>query len=365
MASSARRYALIGGVAIASAASGAAVAWIVKTPPASETYEEAEPVAEALVESEAPVWPPRELEPSGPPAPAREDEIEAPAVRALPELPADTDVLRVRSGSEAGFLYLEHFIGAIEPEQPIPLVVVLHGRASRAHIAGETFRSLPHPVRVVVPQANDVLEDGYQWLPVRVGSGLVERLASSLFEISSELAAFIRSMVAAYPTAGRAIVTGFSQGGLVTLALAIHHDDVVGYALPIAGWLPPPLEPTYRRSDLAYPAIRAMHGRADEIVPLEDTRALFDRLASKRFEVELVEFEGAAHEVTDEMNALFRVWLEQAVCSVVDDPECVAAAVERERVLRTPAGADAGLSDASTRDAGDAALFDAGSDAGP
>jgi phospholipase/carboxylesterase len=359
MALTARHYALIGGVAVVSAAGASAITRLATLPP-TEMYEAAEPVAEALVESDAPVWPPQDFEPSGPPAPVRrEDDIRAPPEPALPDLPPDTEDFRVRRGSEAGFLYLEHLIGAIEPEKPIPLVVVLHGRASRAHIVGEGFRTLPHPVRVVCPQANDVLDDGYQWLPVRVGSGLVERLASSLFQISSELAAFIRSMVAAYPTAGRAIVTGFSQGGLVTLALAIHHDDVVGHALPIAGWLPPPLEPTYRRSDLVYPAIRAMHGRSDQIVPLEDTRALFDRLASRRFDVELVEFEGVAHEVTGEMNALFRAWLEQAICRVVDDPTCIAAATERERALRRPAGPDAGMLDAGASDAGDAAVLDA------
>ena len=42
-----------------------------------------------------------------------------------------------------------------------------------------------------------------------------------------------------YPAlAGVLVQTGFSQGGIVTLALALYHDDVVGAALPMSSWLP-------------------------------------------------------------------------------------------------------------------------------
>jgi phospholipase/carboxylesterase len=360
MVLTARHYALLGGVAIASGAGGAAIASMIDSAPA-ERYEAAEPVAEALVETDAPAWPPQDppAEEQHPTEEAPTPEIETPPAPSLPELPPDAEDFRVRSGSAGGFLYLEHVIGVVEPDKPLPMVVVLHGRGSRAHLVGDPFRALPHPVRVIVPQARDVLGDGYQWLPVRVGEGLVERLSSSLFQVSNELAAFIRDMQNTYATAGKPIVSGFSQGGLVTIALAIHHDDVVGHALPIAGWLPPPLEPAYRRSDLSFPIVRSMHGTLDQIVPLEETRSLFSRLRDKEFDVELVEFEGVEHDVSTAMNALFRVWLEQAVCRAVDDAICLAAAIEREHALRHPMP-DGGLFDADAGDAGDA-----GTDGGP
>lgn len=357
MVLAARHYVLLGAVAIGSGASGALVTWLVELPPSAE-YEAAEPVAEALVESEAPVWPPRPSEAEETAASTEHAGAvsEQPAEAALPELPPDTEGFRVRSGSAYGILYLEHVIGVAEQDKPLPMILVFHGRGSRAHIAGTTFRALSHPVRVIVPQAHDTLGDGYQWLPVRVGEGLVERLSSSLFRVSSELAAFIREMTRRYPTAGRAIVTGFSQGGLLTIALAIHHDDVVGHALPIAAWLPPPLEPIYRRSDLDYPAIRAMHGTLDEIVPLRETGALFDRLRSKGFDVELVAFEGVEHDVSPPMNELFGVWLEQAVCRTLNDLACDAAAIDRERSLRNMT-LDGGIADGSVADG---SVYDAG-----
>ena len=40
------------------------------------------------------------------------------------------------------------------------------------------------------------------------------------------------------PTEGRALVAGFSQGGMLTFGLALHHPDLFDGAYPIAGWFP-------------------------------------------------------------------------------------------------------------------------------
>ena len=69
---------------------------------------------------------------------------------------------------------------------------------------------------------------------------LVDRLSSTLFETSNRLAAFIRNLSRDRASVGRPVVTGFSQGGLLTLTLAIHHDDMVSSAFPLSSWLPPP-----------------------------------------------------------------------------------------------------------------------------
>ena len=243
-------------------------------------------------------------------------------------------------------------------------MVVLHGRGDRAHVPGGPFLGLTHPVRVVVPQAPEPLGEGWQWLPVRVGDGLVDRLSSTLFETADDLARFIRELQDARHTQGRAIVTGFSQGGLLTLTLAVHHDDVVGYAIPLASWLPPPLEPSYLRRDREVSPIRSMHGTADPIIPIDPTNALFGRLQEIGFDVELVQVPGVEHTMNGDMDALFHEWLEESVCWMVRDEVCEEAAHERGLALRdVPIESDAG---ADALDAGlDDAALDAATDAAP
>jgi phospholipase/carboxylesterase len=281
----------------------------------------------------------------------------------LPEPPPEAPDFRVRQGEEGGIFYLEVVIGEATFDDTLPMLVVLHGRGGSAQIPGGPFLGLTHPVRVIVPQAPDPLGSGYEWLPVYVGQGLVDRLSSTLFQTASRLATLMRDLSRERPTTGRVIVSGFSQGGLLTLALALFHDDVVGEAFPLASWLPPPLEPLYRRSDLAYPRIRSMHGTADPTIPIEPTRQLFARLATRGFDVAFVPFDGVVHTISDDENALFHVWLEAAVCRAAGDRFCEEAAEHAATELRPDAlTPDAGAEDAAI--VPDAYVEDAGTDAG-
>ena len=271
----------------------------------------------------------------------------------------ELDGLQVRRGTFEDIHFIEVVIGPASFEDALPLVFVFHGRGGTAGLPGGPFLGLSHPVRVIIPQAPDRLGAGWEWLPVSVGSGLVDRLASSLFQVSSRLAQMIRVLAAERPTLGKPIVSGFSQGGLLTYSLALHHDDVVGHAFPLSTWLPPPLEPLYRREDLRFPPIRSMHGAADAVIPIGPTRVLVDRLRARGFDIELVEFDGVGHEMNDAMNETFHRWLERAVCDIVGDRECPGAlapgedgGVPLEGDAGEDGGVDAGPEDAGPEDAG-------------
>jgi phospholipase/carboxylesterase len=242
------------------------------------------------------------------------------------------------------------------------MVVLLHGRGSRAQLPGGPFENLSHAIRVIVPQASEPIGDGWQWLPVRVGSGLLDRLAASLVATGGQRARFLRVVQGTRSTVGKPIVTGFSQGGIVSYGLAFYHDDVVGTVIPIAAWLPPALEPAYRRTDNTYPPVRALHGREDGTVPIGPTRELFERLKERGFDAELVEFEGARHETTPAMNALFHAWLESAICQALDDAVCVWDAENEARALQGLPPQDAGVYRVASEVPGDASTA---ADAGP
>lgn len=343
---------------------------------------ESHPIAIALMEEqqegEEPAWPPRGTDlhealttTAGVSAIARSSLDDAGSDAAdvdtgppLPEPPPDTPTFRVRQDELDGIFFLEVVIGEADFEDQLPMLVVLHGRGGSAQIPGGPFLGLTHPVRVIVPQAPERLGSGYEWLPVYVGQGLVDRLSSTLFEQASHIASLLRDIASQRATTGRVIVSGFSQGGLLTITMALYHDDVIGEAFPLSCWLPPPLVPTYRRPDLIYPRIRSMHGTADPTIPLGPTHALFEQLVSLGFDATLVTFEGVTHTISDEENALFHLWLEAAVCRVTDDAACEAAAEDAARAMM-PANETLGLdAGAKVDDAGEGEADDADVDAG-
>jgi phospholipase/carboxylesterase len=261
---------------------------------------------------------------------------------ALPD--GATPGMQARRGRWQDFHYLEVVLGEAPFDEPLPIVFVFHGRGGEAQLPGGPFLGLSHAIRVIVPQAPDRLGAGWEWLPVSIGSGLVDRLASSLFQVGARVAEMIRAITEERRGKGRPIVTGFSQGGLLAYVLALHHDDVVGHAFPLSTWLPPPLEPLYRRADLRYPPIRSMHGATDPVIPIAPTRDLVSRLRDRGFEIELVEFEGVGHDMSADMNALFHRWLERAVCDVMGDAECPAAEEPPAQGADPDAGPEPGAS---------------------
>jgi len=96
---------------------------------------------------------------------------------------------------------------------------------------------------------------------------------------------------------------------MITFELAVHHPSVVGAAFPVSGWLPPPLWPRAREAGVRYPAIRAMHGDADDLIPIGPTRDAVARLRSLGFAVELHEQRGVGHEITAAMEHELHGWL--------------------------------------------------------
>lgn len=317
---------------------GAGLGWLASDVVDDDRFREMAQIAQALMEEEdGAAWPPRQHEgqlDAGTPRPVRDAGLNVDAGPPLPTPPPARPGFQVRQEQRDGLYLLEAVIGDADFDDPLPLVVVLHGRGDRAHVPGGPFMNLAHPVRVIVPQAPDPLGDGWQWLPVRVGDNLVDRLSSTLFETADRLASFIQGLLDERRTEGRAIVTGFSQGGLLTMTLGVHHDDVVGHAIPLASWLPPPLEPSYLRRDRRPAGIRSMHGTADTIVPIDPTTALFGRLSEIGYDVELVQVPGIEHTMSQEMNLLFHEWLDEAVCEMVEDPVCAASARQRAAELR-------------------------------
>ncbi|MGD8859314.1 MAG: dienelactone hydrolase family protein [Myxococcales bacterium] len=200
--------------------------------------------------------------------------------------------------------YLEQVLGAADAGAPLPMVVMIHG-------LGDAPRNvwLAEPVdpavRLIMPRAPLPYHGGYSWFENRVADDQPRALARGVARASDQLARTLQILARRRPTLGRPIVGGFSQGGMLSYALAVRHPEVVEVSHPISGMLPRPLWPRQRPAGRV-PPIRASHGNADRVVPIEAAQALVSHLIRLGYDARLEEFPGVPHRISRAMSARLR-----------------------------------------------------------
>jgi phospholipase/carboxylesterase len=216
-----------------------------------------------------------------------------------PEPPAPKPAATPSERTAAGITYIETTTGGVDPETALPLVVGIHGYGANPDDLASTLRSLDVKVRLVLPRGIEKTRSGgFAWFPMRKNK--TDLSAPGLDVAADRLAAAIDVITKTRPTRGRPIVLGFSQGGMLTFALALRNPELVAAAFPLSGWLPPELIPP-KDPNKAYPKIIAMHGTADEVLPIQPTRDSVARMKERGFDVQLFEYPGVGHGVHETM----------------------------------------------------------------
>jgi phospholipase/carboxylesterase len=201
--------------------------------------------------------------------------------------------------------YIEVLTTDAKPDEILPMVIVVHGLGDTPENFKELYETLPNRCRVIIPRAFISWRMGYSWFDIDLP--YAERGKSFSDDVAfaaKRVAALIEHLLKTKPTSGKPIVSGFSQGGMISFTLAVNHPEVVSLAIPIGGALPAGIEP---RDSSAIPPIRALHGTEDAIVPAAFARSSISRLKKKGLDAALVEYPGVPHAVSEEMRqALFR-----------------------------------------------------------
>jgi phospholipase/carboxylesterase len=198
---------------------------------------------------------------------------------------------------------LEFVTGDATKDERLPLIVGLHGLGDRPESFAQVFGAFEMKARIVVPRAPRFDGHGYRWFDARTQGGDVARISR---EIAAATELVDRMLLELETKHGvRPIVTGFSQGGMLSFAIAARHPDRISASVPIAGWLPPPLWPESKPARA--PIVRALHGTGDSVVPFALDQRTCDHLRELGYDVALDAYERIDHTVTPEMH---RRWLE-------------------------------------------------------
>jgi phospholipase/carboxylesterase len=212
--------------------------------------------------------------------------------------------------------YLERTLAGGDPREPLPLVVMIHGMGDAPRF--DWFREaavIKTPMRLIMPQAPTPYYGGFSWFPYDPAAPDPAALARGVATATEQIARAIEVLHARRPSVGRTIVAGFSQGGMLSYALALHKPALVAVSLPISGFLPEPLWPAQRPRGIRFPRIVAMHGDRDDVVPIAPARVLHAALTARGYESTLREFAGVRHQITAEMALYLVALLESAASS--------------------------------------------------
>jgi phospholipase/carboxylesterase len=183
-----------------------------------------------------------------------------------------------------------------------PLLLLLHGVGSNEQDLFGLAPYLDQRLLVVSARAPIALGPGaFGWFPISfTPEGIVHDPAAAARSLGL-LVAFLDELVEAYGVdRKRRYVGGFSQGAIMSLALALTRPELLCGVLAMSGRVPEEALAS-RATDEALKRLPILlqHGVHDQVLPIELGRAARDALASLPVELDYREYP-MAHQVSDQ-----------------------------------------------------------------
>ncbi|MBL6976246.1 MAG: dienelactone hydrolase family protein [Deltaproteobacteria bacterium] len=201
--------------------------------------------------------------------------------------------------------YHEVLTGGAIAADTLPLIVTIHGLGDRPQRFGDEVRDLPFKSRVILPQAPTEYYKGFSWYVSHRHTKDPQVRLDSIRESAARLVRLIEHLARTRPTAGKPLVTGFSQGGLMSFVIAAQYPDLVGKSIPIAGDLPREFVPAKAHKGKALPVIRALHGGQDPVFKASVTTRRVEDLKRLGYDAAIQVFPKTRHSVPAAMR---KVW---------------------------------------------------------
>jgi phospholipase/carboxylesterase len=181
---------------------------------------------------------------------------------------------------------------------PSQLVVLLHGWASEPAamlpLADALRQRFPQAALLAPrgPHPADAGRRGFQWYSIQ---GISEHgvWAARVRGMVLELQAWVRAQQQRLNcTPAATALAGFSQGGILSLALALHDDGIAGRVLSFGGCLvdAPAAAPRHA-------TIHLFHGTEDRVIPAERSRSAIEQFGALQADATLDMAEGVGHEL--------------------------------------------------------------------
>lgn len=175
-------------------------------------------------------------------------------------------------------------------------VIAIHGLGDTPQNLSQIFDTATFNARIVLPQAPALHGAGYSWFPIAkpVRKTAAAILQKDVHRATEQICQFIRT--SRFPQ--NPVITGFSQGGILSFSVAVTCPELIAASFPVSGFLPFPVP----ASSAPIPPIEALHGTRDEIIDFEKGKNSILRLKKSGAHATLHEFPNIGHQLSMEMN---------------------------------------------------------------
>lgn len=195
----------------------------------------------------------------------------------------------------------------LDGDAAAPLVVAMHGIGSNEDDLPSAYRALEGRAALAFPRSPLSHPPGYAWYRlVRIGVPDVASFEHGL----STLDAWLEELRQLPGMAGRPLIlSGFSQGAIMSLSYALRHPEKVAGVMAFSGYIPPfVLEglpaPT---ADGPHPQVFLTLGRRDALFPFSRLEESAQALEARGIRPEVFAHDGA-HEIPREAVEAATAW---------------------------------------------------------
>ena len=195
-----------------------------------------------------------------------------------------------------------------------PLLLLLHGYGSNEDDLFSFASELPAEYYVISVRAPyDLMYGSYAWYAINFDAD--ENKFSDLDQARSSrdlIANTIDELIAAYPIdAQKVTLIGFSQGTILSYAVALSYPKKVQRVVAISGYLNTEMAvENYAQNDFKNLSIFASHGTVDQVIPVDWARKAKPALEALNIETTYKEYP-IGHGVSPQNFYDFKSWLER------------------------------------------------------
>ena len=220
-----------------------------------------------------------------------------------PEQKAEPRASETSRSQPPGLLeYIELTTAGSAADDTLPMVIAVHGLGDQPANFKNVLKDIKFPARIILPRAPIKWNVGFAWFLTRLASRDWDALGRGIWASAKQVADLIAHLGKKLPTKGSPVLWGFSQGGMISFAVAVNHPETIGLSIPIGGMLPKQSWPKAKQGNIKYPPIRALHGDADTLVPIQMSRDTVEHLAGLGFDASLQSYRGVPHAISPQMH---------------------------------------------------------------
>lgn len=193
-----------------------------------------------------------------------------------------------------------------------PLLLLLHGYGSNEEDLFSFASELPEEYYIVSARAPyDLAYGSYAWYAINFDADQNKFSDNNQAIISRDIVAgFIDELVSNYPIDAKNVtLIGFSQGTILSYAVALSYPEKVQRVVAMSGYINPEiLEKNYLKNSFSNLQLFASHGTADQVIPVEWGRKAIPFLENLGINVTYKEYP-IGHGVSPQNFNDFKNWL--------------------------------------------------------